>query len=143
MKLLLLVILLFSAYFSPVNAGQEDKMMNAGEKNTQMYRLHASNSVNIKRYRAVDEMIARDPSANIYDESQIKSFLLDEKPAQITEDELLGKMLVELQERVKNKKNLAGFDIEKNKQIHTLSAGSVRDEIKISEVKTRLRRLRR
>lgn len=145
MKLLFAVIfsfflLLFSAnaYIDTTVDGEAET--TAGEQNTNLYRLNADNLSRLKKMRQIDNVLARNPNANIENSQEMEDLLSNKKQVDLDEQAQLAQMYKDTVARAKNKNALIVKNADDYRQVLQTAANSVKDVEVITNLKQRIRR---
>lgn len=147
MKLLLffIVSLLLSAFESQAyldtSAAAGESTATAGEQNTSLYRLQASNFSRIKKMRQIDDILARNPDANLEDSQEIEDLLNNKKQIDMDTQSQLAQMYKDTVEITKKKNTLVTvLNTDVYRQLMQTAANSVKDEATAYELKRKIRR---
>lgn len=147
MKLLLffIVSLLLSAFESQAyldtSAAAGESTATAGEQNTSLYRLQASNFSRIKKMRQIDDILARNPGANLEDSQEIEDLLNNKKQIDMDTQSQLAQMYKDTVEITKKKNTLVTvLNTDVYRQLMQTAANSVKDEATAYELKRKIRR---
>ena len=148
MKLLLffIVSLLLSAFeaqaYLDTSAAAGESTATAGEQNTSLYRLQASNFSRIKKMRQIDDILARNPGANLEDSQEIEDLLNNKKQIDMDTQSQLAQMYKDTVEITKKKNTLVTvLNTDVYRQLMQTAANSVKDEATAYELKRKIRRL--
>lgn len=144
----LLFALIFSLLFLPLSAGayidttaaSDETSVTAGEQNTNLYRLNASNFERIKKMRQIDEALAKNPNADMSNSQEIEDLLNNKKQVDMDAQTQLAQMYKETQERTKNKNSLIVRNSDTYQQIVKVADFSVKDEAAVMNLKQKIRR---
>ena len=147
MKLLLffIVSLLLSAFevqaYLDTSAAAGESTATAGEQNTSLYRLQASNFSRIKKMRQIDDILARNPDANLEDSQEIEDLLNNKKQIDMDTQSQLAQMYKDTDEITKKKNTLVTvLNTDVYRQLMQTAANSVKDEATAYELKRKIRR---
>lgn len=147
MKLLLffIVSLLLSAFeaqaYLDTSAAAGESIATAGEQNTSLYRLQASNFSRIKKMRQIDDILARNPGANLEDSQEIEDLLNNKKQIDMDTQSQLAQMYKDTVEITKKKNTLVTvLNTDVYRQLMQTAANSVKDEATAYELKRKIRR---
>ena len=147
MKLLLffIVSLLLSAFeaqaYLDTSAAAGESTATAGEQNTSLYRLQASNLSRIKKMRQIDDILARNPGANLEDSQEIEDLLNNKKQIDMDTQSQLAQMYKDTVEITKKKNTLVTvLNTDVYRQLMQTAANSVKDEATAYELKRKIRR---
>lgn len=147
MKLLLffIVSLLLSAFevqaYLDTSAAAGESTATAGEQNTSLYRLQASNFSRIKKMRQIDDILARNPDANLEDSQEIEDLLNNKKQIDMDTQSQLAQMYKDTVEITKKKNTLVTvLNTDVYRQLMQTAANSVKDEATAYELKRKIRR---
>ena len=147
MKLLLffIVSLLLPAFeaqaYLDTSAAAGESTATAGEQNTSLYRLQASNFSRIKKMRQIDDILARNPGANLEDSQEIEDLLNYKKQIDMDTQSLLAQMYKDTVEITKKKNTLVTvLNTDVYRQLMQTAANSVKDEATAYELKRKIRR---
>ncbi len=145
MKLLFAVIFSFfllpfsvNAYIDTTVDGEAEA--TAGEQNTNLYRLNADNLSRLKRMRQIDNVLARNPNANIENSQEMEDLLSNKKQVDLDEQAQLAQMYKDTVARTKNKNALIVKNADDYRQVLQTAANSVKDVEVITNLKQRIRR---
>ena len=144
----LLFALIFSLLLLPLSAGayidttapSDETSVTAGEQNTNLYRLNASNFERIKKMRQIDEALAKNPNADMSNSQEIEDLLNNKKQMDMDAQTQLAQMYKETQERTKNKNSLIVRNSDTYQQIVKIADLSVKDEAAVMSLKQKIRR---
>lgn len=147
MKLLLffIVSLLLPAFevqaYLDTSAAAGESTATAGEQNTSLYRLQASNFSRIKKMRQIDDILARNPDANLEDSQEIEDLLNNKKQIDMDTQSQLAQMYKDTVEITKKKNTLVTvLNTDVYRQLMQTAAKSVKDEATAYELKRKIRR---
>lgn len=147
MKLLLffIVSLLLPAFearaYLDTSAAAGESTATAGEQNTSLYRLQASNFSRIKKMRQIDDILARNPGANLEDTQEIEDLLNNKKQIDMDTQSQLAQMYKDTVEITKKKNTLVTvLNTDVYRQLMQTAAKSVKDEATAYELKRKIRR---
>lgn len=147
MKLLLffVVSLLLPAFeaqaYLDTSAAAGESTATAGEQNTSLYRLQASNFSRIKKMRQIDDILARNPDANLEDSQEIEDLLNNKKQIDMDTQSQLAQMYKDTVEITKKKNTLVTvLNTDVYRQLMQTAANSVKDEATAYELKRKIRR---
>lgn len=147
MKLLLffIVSLLLSTFeaqaYLDTSAAAGESTATAGEQNTSLYRLQASNFSRIKKMRQIDDILARNPDANLEDSQEIEDLLNNKKQIDMDTQSQLAQMYKDTVEITKKKNTLVTvLNTDVYRQLMQTAANSVKDEATAYELKRKIRR---
>lgn len=147
MKLLLffIVSLLLPAFeaqaYLDTSAAAGESTATAGEQNTSLYRLQASNFSRIKKMRQIDDILARNPGANLEDSQEIEDLLNNKKQIDMDTQSQLAQMYKDTIEITKKKNTLVTvLNTDVYRQLMQTAANSVKDEATAYELKRKIRR---
>ena len=147
MKLLLffIVSLLLSAFevqaYLDTSAAAGESTATAGEQNTSLYRLQASNFSRIKKMRQIDDILARNPDANLEDSQEIEDLLNNKKQIDMDTQSQLAQMYKDTVEITKKKNTLVTvLNTDVYRQLMQTAVNSVKDEATAYELKRKIRR---
>lgn len=147
MKLLLffIVSLLLPAFkvqaYLDTSAAAGESTATAGEQNTSLYRLQASNFSRIKKMRQIDDILARNPGANLEDSQEIEDLLNNKKQIDMDTQSQLAQMYKDTVEITKKKNTLVTvLNTDVYRQLMQTAANSVKDEATAYELKRKIRR---
>ncbi len=145
MKLLFAVIfsfflLPFSVYAYIDTTVDGEAEATAGEQNTNLYRLNADNLSRLKKMRQIDNVLARNPNANIENSQEMEDLLSNKKQVDLDAQAQLAQMYKDTVDRTKNKNALIVKNADDYRQVLQTAANSVKDVEVITNLKQRIRR---
>ncbi len=137
---LLLPVLDAQAYLD-TSAAAGEATATAGEQNTSFYRLQASNFSRIKKMRQIDDILARNPNANLEDSQEIEDLLNNKKQIDMDTQSQLAQMYKDTVEITKKKNTLVTvLSADVYRQLMQTAANSIKDEATAYELKRKIRR---
>lgn len=145
MKLLLAAIFSFfwlsssaNAYIDTTVDGEAEA--TAGEQNTNLYRLNAANFSKLKKMRQIDNVLARNPNANVENSREMEDLLSNKKQVDLDAQAQLAQMYKDTVARTKNKNTLIVKNADNYRQVLQTAANSVKDTAAITALKQKIRR---
>lgn len=145
MKLLFVAIFSFfwmsssaNAYIDTTVEGEAEA--TAGEQNTNLYRLNAANFSKLKKMRQIDNVLARNPNANVENSREMEDLLSNKKQVDLDAQAQLVQMYKDTVARTKNKNALIVKNADNYRQVLQTAANSVKDTAAISDLKQIIRR---
>lgn len=145
MKLLFAVIFSFfwlsssaNAYIDTTVEGEAEA--TAGEQNTNLYRLNAANFSKLKKMRQIDNVLARNPNANVENSREMEDLLSNKKQIDLDAQAQLAQMYKDTVARTKNKNALIVKNADNYRQVLQTAANSVKDTAAITDLKQKIRR---
>ena len=145
MKLLLAAIFSFfwlsslaNAYIDTTVDGEAEA--TAGEQNTNLYRLNAANFSKLKKMRQIDNVLARNPNANVENSREMEDLLSNKKQVDLDAQAQLAQMYKDTVARTKNKNALIVKNADNYHQVLQTAANSVKDTTAIIALKQKIRR---
>lgn len=145
MKLLFVAIFSFfwmsssaNAYIDTTVEGEAEA--TAGEQNTNLYRLNAANFSKLKKMRQIDNVLARNPNANVENSREMEDLLSNKKQVDLDTQAQLAQMYKDTVARTKNKNALIVKNADNYRQVLQTAANSVKDTAAITDLKQIIRR---
>lgn len=145
MKLLFVAIFSFfwmsssaNAYIDTTVEGEAEA--TAGEQNTNLYRLNAANFSKLKKMRQIDNVLARNPNANVENSREMEDLLSNKKQIDLDAQAQLAQMYKDTVARTKNKNALIVKNADNYRQVLQTAANSVKDTAAITDLKQKIRR---
>lgn len=145
MKLLFVAIFSFfwmsssaNAYIDTTVEGEAEA--TAGEQNTNLYRLNAANFSKLKKMRQIDNVLARNPNANVENSREMEDLLSNKKQVDLDAQAQLAQMYKDTVARTKNKNALIVKNADNHRQVLQTAANSVKDTAAITDLKQKIRR---
>lgn len=145
MKLLFVAIFSFfwmsssaNAYIDTTVDGEAEA--TAGEQNTNLYRLNAANFSKLKKMRQIDNVLARNPNANVENSREMEDLLSNKKQVDLDTQAQLAQMYKDTVARTKNKNALIVKNADNYRQVLQTAANSVKDTAAITDLKQKIRR---
>lgn len=145
MKLLFVAIFSFfwmsssaNAYIDTTVDGEAEA--TAGEQNTNLYRLNAANFSKLKKMRQIDNVLARNPNANVENSREMEDLLSNKKQVDLDVQAQLAQMYKDTVARTKNKNALIVKNADNYRQVLQTAANSVKDTAAITDLKQIIRR---
>lgn len=145
MKLLFVAIFSFfwmsssaNAYIDTTVDGEAEA--TAGEQNTNLYRLNAANFSKLKKMRQIDNVLARNPNANVENSREMEDLLSNKKQVDLDAQAQLAQMYKDTVARTKNKNALIVKNADNYRQVLQTAANSVKDTAAITDLKQKIRR---
>ena len=145
MKLLLVAIFSFfwlsssaNAYIDTTVDGEAEA--TAGEQNTNLYRLNAANFSKLKKMRQIDNVLARNPNADVENSREMEDLLSNKRQVDIDAQAQLAQMYKDTVARTKNKNALIVKNADNYRQVLQTAANSVKDTTAITALKQKIRR---
>lgn len=145
MKLLFVAIFSFfwlsssaNAYIDTTVEGEAEA--TAGEQNTNLYRLNAANFSKLKKMRQIDNVLARNPNANVENSREMEDLLSNKKQVDLDTQAQLDQMYKDTVARTKNKNALIVKNADNYRQVLQTAANSVKDTAAITDLKQKIRR---
>lgn len=145
MKLLFVAIFSFfwmsssaNAYIDTTVDGEAEA--TAGEQNTNLYRLNAANFSKLKKMRQIDNVLARNPNANVENSREMEDLLSNKKQVDLDAQAQLAQMYKDTVARTKNKNALIVKNADNYRQVLQTAANSVKDTAAITDLKQIIRR---
>lgn len=145
MKLLFVAIFSFfwmsssaNAYIDTTVEGEAEA--TAGEQNTNLYRLNAANFSKLKKMRQIDNVLARNPNANVENSREMEDLLSNKKQVDLDAQAQLAQMYKDTVARTKNKNALIVKNADNYRQVLQTAANSVKDTAAITDLKQIIRR---
>ena len=145
MKLLFVAIFSFfwmsssaNAYIDTTVDGEAEA--TAGEQNTNLYRLNAANFSKLKKMRQIDNVLARNPNANVENSREMEDLLSNKKQIDLDAQAQLAQMYKDTVARTKNKNALIVKNADNYRQVLQTAANSVKDTAAIIDLKQIIRR---
>ncbi len=145
MKLLFAAIFSFfwlsssaNAYIDTTVEGEAEA--TAGEQNTNLYRLNAANFSKLKKMRQIDNVLARNPNANVENSREMEDLLSNKKQVDLDTQAQLAQMYKDTVARTKNKNALIVKNADNYRQVLQTAANSVKDTAAITDLKQKIRR---
>lgn len=145
MKLLFAAIFSFfwlsssaNAYIDTTVEGEAEA--TAGEQNTNLYRLNAANFSKLKKMRQIDNVLARNPNANVENSREMEDLLSNKKQIDLDAQAQLAQMYKDTVARTKNKNALIVKNADNYRQVLQTAANSVKDTAAITDLKQKIRR---
>ena len=145
MKLLFVAIFSFfwmsssaNAYIDTTVEGEAEA--TAGEQNTNLYRLNAANFSKLKKMRQIDNVLARNPNANVENSREMEDLLSNKKQVDLDAQAQLAQMYKDTVARTKNKNALIVKNADNYRQVLQTAANSVKDTAAITDLKQKIRR---
>lgn len=129
-----------SAAYIDTSAAADETSATAGEQNTNLYRLNASNFEKIKKMQQIDNALAKNPNADMSNTQEIEDLLNNKKQMDLDAQAQLAQMYKETQERTKNKNSLIVKNSDIYQQIVKIAGFSVKDEAAVMNIKQKIRR---
>ena len=145
MKLLFVAIFSFFWMLSSANAYidttvEGEAEATAGEQNTNLYRLNAANFSKLKKMRQIDNVLARNPNANVENSREMEDLLSNKKQVDLDAQAQLAQMYKDTVARTKNKNALIVKNADNYRQVLQTAANSVKDTAAITDLKQIIRR---
>lgn len=145
MKLLFVAIFSFFWMLSSANAYidttvEGEAEATAGEQNTNLYRLNAANFSKLKKMRQIDNVLARNPNANVENSREMEDLLSNKKQIDLDAQAQLAQMYKDTVARTKNKNALIVKNADNYRQVLQTAANSVKDTAAITDLKQKIRR---
>ena len=145
MKLLFVAIFSFfwlsssaNAYIDTTVEGEAEA--TAGEQNTNLYRLNAANFSKLKKMRQIDNVLARNPNANVENSREMEDLLSNKKQVDLDTQAQLEQMYKDTVALTKNKNALIVKNADNYRQVLQTAANSVKDTAAITDLKQKIRR---
>lgn len=145
MKLLFAAIFSFfwlsssaNAYIDTTVEGEAEA--TAGEQNTNLYRLNAANFSKLKKMRQIDNVLARNPNANVENSREMEDLLSNKKQIDLDTQAQLEQMYKDTVASTKNKNALIVKNADNYRQVLQTAANSVKDTAAITDLKQKIRR---
>lgn len=145
MKLLFAAIFSFfwlsssaNAYIDTTVEGEAEA--TAGEQNTNLYRLNVANFSKLKKMRQIDNVLARNPNANVENSREMEDLLSNKKQIDLDAQAQLAQMYKDTVARTKNKNALIVKNADNYRQVLQTAANSVKDTAAITDLKQKIRR---